>query len=998
MQGASMEIYSSIRQVNLKNKTKIAVSMTMDNGVVKKYTYGTLFAESEKFASQLETSGIRQGDRVILVAENSPQWQMAFLGIMKLRATAVLIDASLGAEDLMSLIVKSDARCIYTSDKVMDKLGDSTPYRIPIMNLDNEGCPFKDSYKVLSPFISKTEDGDPNIALIIYSSGTTRSAAGIMHTHDAMIKTIRMTAKENGLTSHERILSILPNSHIYGVVTCLLGSMLLGASLHYIESITSENILSAFKTFKPTIFPCVPKVFELFEKQIIKKIESKDMTKRIYEFFYPICERVRQQTGIKLGKVIFRSVHKGFGGRLRLMTSAGAPLDQKAASFYYALGFDLLITYGLTETNIPVIGNRGENITIDSCGKPYPRIEVILAHPDETGEGEIYIRSPYMMQGYFRDEVATRAAFDEDGWFKTGDLARVDEKGNVKITGRSKENIVLATGKKVTPTDIESHYTEIPGIDELVISGVPIAGEYDEVHAFVVKEASHLDERHILKLIQERGAKLSQYMKVAKVHFLEEIPKTSLQKPKRYLLKKHALESREQEVLGSQKEVMMQSEESVKVCEEKTLNEQIEATLRALIIKITGFDESLVTREAKLNSELGIDSLSMIEISVQIEEKYHLTAEHLLAQDTSIKEIAQFINHTMQLGHEEGKHEIGAKDRAEAITVASKTNMHYMIFKAHCLLAHLLYRVKTTNAHVLPKDKGYILCANHVSNIDYLWVAQSLDKAQFLKFCCMAKKEIFKNSFITNLLRDLCGMIPVDRGGMNHEVIKVCKKQLEECWGLLIHPEGTRSHDGELGTFKKGAATIAKEAGVPIIPVYIKGGYEIFPRGKKMPKLFNWQEKCRYEVEVIYGEPIDPENLTAEALIESVEGAIRALVQNTQGSSIVEPVEPKDLEEKAVSQKAIDYDCEEITESTPISSPSDGKDQIDEVYSQEKKSEIKKESLIEMEEVAVTTLSKEGNEEEMTLLEEENYEEEITLKELLGCDIEIDLVEEAEKK
>lgn len=974
-----MEIYSSIRQVNLKNKAKIAVSMTMDSGVVKKYTYGTLFTESEQYAEQLKRSGISQGDRVILVAENSPQWQMAFLGIMKLKATAVLIDASLGVEDLKSLIEKSDARCIYTSERVKEKLGDSASYRIPIMNLDNGGRPFKDSYKILSPFIPKTEDGNPDIALIIYSSGTTRSAAGIMHTHDAMIKTIRMITKENDLTSHDRILSILPNSHIYGVVTCLLGSMLLGASLHYVESISNENILSAFETFKPTVFPCVPKVFELFEKQIVKKIEGKELTKRIYEYFYPICERVRQQTGLKLGKIIFKSVHKGFGGKLRLMTSAGAPLDEKAAAFYYALGFDLLITYGLTETNIPVIGNRGENITIDSCGKPYPRIDVILAHPDETGEGEIYIRSPYMMQGYFRDEEATKAAFDEDGWFKTGDLARVDEKGNVKITGRSKENIVLATGKKVTPSDIESHYTEIPGIDELVISGVPITGEYDEVHAFVVKEEPHLDERHILKLIQDRGAKLSQYMKVAKVHFMEEIPKTSLQKPKRYLLKKHALEVGEQKVLEPQEE-MMQNVEPTERCEEKVSVEQVEGILRELIMKITGLDASLVTSDAKFTSQLGIDSLSIIEIALQIEEKYHLSVEHLLAQDTSINEVAHFIYNTGQ---------VGSKDKAEAITVASKTNVHYMIFKAHCLLAHLLYRVKTTNKHVLPKDKGYILCANHVSNIDYLWIAQSLDKAQFLKFCCMAKKELFKDSFIMNLLRDLCGMIPVDRGGMNCEVMKVCKKQLEEHWGLLIHPEGTRSHDGEIGTFKKGAATIAIEAGVPIIPVYIKGGHEIFPRERKMPRLFNWQDKCRYEVEVIYGEPIYPENFSTETLIDTVEKAVKGLMQNAQGdNSAVSLVEPKVVED-VNDQKAIDDDCEEITESALISSQYDRNDEVDDSYSQEEQLKIEEEILIE--EVAVTTLP-----EEKSLLEE-NCEEEITLKELLGCDLEIDLVKESEK-
>ena len=563
-----MGIYSSIRQVNLNNKTKIAVSMTMDSGAVKKYTYGTLFAKSEQYARQLERSGIGQGDRVILVGENSPQWQMAFLGIMKLKATAVLIDASLSTKDLKSLIEKSDARCIYTSEKVKEKLGASAPYRVPIMNLDNEGRPFKDSYKVLSPFIPRTEDGDSNVALIIYSSAITQSAAGIMHTHNAMIKTVRMIAKENGLTSYERILSILPNSHIYGMVTCVLGSMLLGASLHYVESISSEHLLSAFRIFKPTVFPCVPNVFEVFEKQIIEKIESKEMTKHIYEYLYPLCERVRQQTGIKLGKIIFRSAHKEFGGKLRLMTSIGAPLDEKTAAFYYTLGFDLLITYGLTETNIPVIGNRIENINTDSCGKPYPRIEVILAHPDETGEGEIYIRSPYMMQGYFRDEEATKAAFDEDGWFKTGDLARVDEKGNVKMTGHSKENTVL---------DIESQYIKIPCINDLVMSGMPSTKEHDEIHA------AH--EKRILKWIQ----------------------KISLQKLKSYLLKKDTSEAEEQEVLQPQEEKIVQSIESNKMCEEITSAELISSQ----------YDEEEEEEEISLKELLGCD----LEIDLVQEEK-----------------------------------------------------------------------------------------------------------------------------------------------------------------------------------------------------------------------------------------------------------------------------------------------------------------------------------------------------------------------------------------
>lgn len=885
-----MGIYNYIMKINHHNKRKMAVSITMDSGEIIKCTYGVLFEKANQYAKGLEMMGVKRGDRIVIVAENSPEWQMAFLAIMKLKTTAVLIDASLAAEDLIKLIQRSDARAIYVSDKVKNKIGESTLFRVPVLRITKDGTPYPDSYKVLSPFVEKTVDADPEIAMIIYSSGTTKAAAGIMHTHDAMIKTIMMTARENDLSCDDRILSLLPNSHIYGVVTGVLGAMMLGASLHYVESINNENILSAFKTFKPTVFPCVPKVFEMFENQIIRKMESKDITKKLYEKFYPICLRVREQTGLRLGKFIFRSVHKAFGGKLDLMTSAGAPLDEKTALFYYAMGFDLLITYGLTETNIPIIGNRGEHITVDSCGTPYPRIEFQLAHVDETGEGEIYIRSPYMMRGYFRDEEATRAAFDKDGWFKTGDLARVDAYGNVKITGRSKENIVLATGKKVAPTDIENSYTSIPGVEELVISGVPISGDHDEIHAFIVKESPHVDDHHILKAIQERGAKLSQYMKVAKVHFLEEIPKTSLQKPKRYLLKKHALQKStpEADLLDEVSQLSDSKVNHLVDSNEASGNnlENIQSTLRNIVIKITGLDEKLVRVEAKLMSEVGVDSLVAIEFNVRVEEKYQVNIEHLLKQDASIQEIADFINGVKIPQSSHLKHtEVASKE----IIVRDKNLLHYIIFKAHCLLAHVLYRVKTTYSERIPEDKGYIICANHVSNIDYLWIAQGFNKTRFSKFCCLAKKEIFKNSFISHLLRDICGMIPVDRGKMNFEVMHTCKKQLQDHWGLLIHPEGTRSHTGELGVFKKGAATIAIEANVPIIPVYIKGAHEIFPRGRKLPKFFNWQTKHRYQVEVIYGEPIEPTGLSSEVLIQKVELAIKALMQGqTQGNQETE--------------------------------------------------------------------------------------------------------------
>lgn len=987
-----MGIYNYINKINSKYKRKTAIAMVMDNGEMIKYTYGRLFEEAGKYASQLTACGIKAGDRIIIAAENSPQWQVAFLAIMKVKATAVLIDASLGEKDLKQLIEKSDARCMYVSHKVKEKIGASPAYRIPVLDLKAGGRPYKDSYRVLSPFIERTKDPDLEVAMIIYSSGTTRSAAGIMHTHQAMINTIRMTVSENELMHYDRILSLLPNSHIYGVVTCLLGSMMLGASVCYVESINNETILNAFKMFKPTIFPCVPKVFELFEKQIIRKIEAKESTKRLFEYFYPICYRMREQTGIRFGKLIFRSVHKGFGGKLSLMTSAGAPLDEKVAAFYYAMGFDLLITYGLTETNIPIIGNRGDNVTIDSCGTPYPKMDVQLIHLDETGEGEICVRSPYMMKGYFRDQESTLAAFDEDGWFRTGDLARLDEYGNVKITGRSKENIVLATGKKVAPSDIENHYTEIPGVDELIISGVPISGEHDEVHAFVVKKGLHLEESHIRQAIQERGEKLAQYMKVAKVHFLEEIPKTALQKPKRYLLKKYALETdKETETVSVDKEMQeLKMNES-----EMNSLEKIEQSLYQLVMNETGLDKNAVTLQGKLISKVGIDSLAAIEIALKVEAEYKVNIQELLKQDACITEIARFIQATQNEG-QEGK--AAAQKEGQEITVNAKTKLHYGIFKACTLLAHLLYKVKVTYKKPLPEDKGYIICANHVSNIDYLWIAQSFDETRFSKLCCMAKKELFTDSKITHLLRDVSGMIPVDRGSMNYEIMKLCKKQLQDNWGLIIHPEGTRSHDGELGTFKKGAATIAKDAGVPIIPTYIKGGHDIFPRGRKLPKFFNFETKRRYEVEVIFGEPIYPGEYSVEELIQKVQEAVEIL---KDGESAVSNKADINQDTEILSHQVLVSKEEEKQEESCISeedvTPEEKTAQEEALVTEIEKAAEEETAVMEEQDTVleeVTETEEEKTEEELSVREQEKAPEEeliINQEELIECKEETDI-------
>ena len=847
--GDEMNIYTQIKEANADNLEKLALSIFMDSGVNKNSTYASLFESVDTASTELIKLGFEAGDRVAIVAENSPEWVITYLALMIIKCTAALIDASLSPEEIKGLLENCDVIAVATSPKMLHKV-ESMKENTLLLNVFDISVPF-----VENSSINRTDkqlaDRDENIANIIFSSGTTRTAAGIMHTHEALVLSTQMCLNQiNMKKNEERFLAILPCSHIYGIVCTLIGPLLIGAEVRFLESLTSDAILGVFAEYKPTIFPAVPKMLELFSSQITRKISSDKKTKTMFNLFFPICYFLREKFGVNLGKKLFGSIHEGFGGAMDIICSAGAPIDKATADFYYGCGLNVLITYGATETNIPTLGNLRHNITTDTCGSAYPDVQVELSE-----EGELLIKSPYMMQGYFRNEEASEQAF-EDGWFMTGDTGFIDEKGFYHITGRVKDNIVLATGKKVTPDDVEMQYNGITGVKEMVVCGIPVvAGGGDEIHAFIVLEENGV-QADVSKAIQDIGGALSTSMKISQIHFVDSIPRTSLQKPKRYLLKKAVLENDTQVVAESSKE-----------------DENSEATIISIIAQVAKVDRETIDLSSKPFSQLGIDSLSSIDLILQIEDKFNVRIDESLTKEVTVSDILELIETKQAIGAEKPQ---GWANFASLYPVQKRLG-DYKLFRRVCGWARMLYKVNIKGEDVLPVDSGYIICSNHISNLDYLWLSINFGKERFLKFCCMAKKELFGNSLFSKSFSRIFGMIPVDRGGFNVDLMQLCKEKLSEKWGLLIYPEGTRSSDGKLATLKNGAAQLAIESNVPIIPAYINGAYEIYPKSKKLPSIFNFKKMQKYPVEVLYGEPIYPEGLSAENLTALIEDSIRSL-------------------------------------------------------------------------------------------------------------------------
>ena len=841
-----MNIYETVYAINRNHPQKRALSIRMNDGSFLMYTYGELFTKVAQYAEALKKSGVKAGDRIAFASEGCPQWTVAFLASCKLSCTAALIDASLTADEIDSFVRESDVRAVYFSPKTFQKFKTIPQYGVPIFDITS-GQPFADAPQTVS--IEETSDPDESIACIIYSSGTTRRAAGIMHCHDSLLNTTQMTIDVQHLDENSRFLAIIPNSHIYGVICLVIGPLLVGGDVHYIESLSADSVLGAFSEYHPTVLPAVPKVYELFMTQIMRKIKSNPMTAAMFKTFFPICLKARRKNGSLLGKKLFKSIHDAFGGELQFVCSAGAPLNQDVAEFYYGTGFNILLTYGASETNIPTIGNRPEDIHTDSCGVPYPAVEVKFSE-----SGELLIRSPYMMKGYFRDPESTKEAFTEDGWFKTGDLGEKTADGCIRITGRCKENIVLSSGKKITPDDLERKYADLSGVKEFVICGVPNEEtNYDEIHAFIVPEnKTPADAEQIRTQMKEIGAKLVQNMRIAKTHFVDEIPRTSLQKPKRYLLKQHALKERE----NGTDEMMLTASKA----------DDMLTCVSEIVAKIANTEPSEVHPETKIFSELSIDSLSAINLALELEDVYKTNIESFYFDEMTVEDIVLALQNKASKKQVIGQEHINYPQ--------DKTDADYNAYAFFRNMAKSCYNLQVHNLSKVPQDKGFIICANHVSKIDFLFISSAFPKERFKKLCCMAKKELFRNDPFSRQLIKSAGMVPVDRSGINMKTMNNLAERLHEGWGVVIHPEGTRSEDGIFREMKSGAAVLAIDANVPIVPAYVNGAFEVFPKGKKIMRFFDWKNGKKFPLDVTFGDPIYPENKTVEELKEDVQTAI----------------------------------------------------------------------------------------------------------------------------
>lgn len=527
-------------------------------------TYADLCEKIKTVSAFLKEIGIEKGDRVAILGENHPHWGVAYFAITTIGATAVPIMQEFHENEIHHILRHSSAKAIFVSGKFFSKIEFAQAEElnerilmddfsiIPpdsgsdlVKRVMNEGMKeFKKirdmALKFLGKLSEEPEENDP--ASLIYTSGTTGHSKGVLLSHKNLVSDALGTLKIVDVDYTDSMMSILPLAHTYECTLGLITPVLKGASVYYLEKPpTAGVLLPALAKKKPTFILSVPLVIEkIYRMRVLPEIKKKKLVWSLYKI-----PAVRKKINAAAGK----KLKKTFGGRLRVFTIGGAPLAADVELFLREAKFPYAMGYGLTETAPLVIGTNPDHTRYRSTGVPLPGVEVKLADVNpETGEGEILIKGPQVMIGYFKDEEKTKEVLDSDGWFKTGDLGTIDKDGYVYIKGRSKNVIIGANGKNIYPEEIESLFNQNPYIlESLVLERADglhakVVLDYDTIDSeFETKNKNESDARSIISdilknALKEINSRVAGYSKIKNIQEQPEpFEKTPTQKIKRYL-------------------------------------------------------------------------------------------------------------------------------------------------------------------------------------------------------------------------------------------------------------------------------------------------------------------------------------------------------------------------------------------------------------------------------------------------------------------------------
>lgn len=836
-----------------------------------------------RFSAYLQSKGIGHGDRVLLISENGPEWTIAALAVMNLGATLVPVASIASVLEIQNIMRGArpkfsigSVRCPVRRQIEEELKAEFPNYLFWDLQKDE---PLEEWISGVDPIAVNDSVSEDDQAVLIYTSGTTGHPKAVPISHKNILTNARDVLTVIEASGRDRLVSVLPLSHMLEFTGGFVVPTLIGAQITYVKSLKPEDLLAGLRDTKATILIAVPLLFEIIARNLKAKLDGlPGPIAALFRSFEKITRAVPP-----MGPILFFPIHRALGGHLRYFMAGGSKLHPQVFEFYRGLGILLLQGYGLTETSPVLTVTSPKNAGADHVGRALPSVEVGIFN--DAGErlspgleGEIWARGPNVFRGYL-DPEHTKGVFSGD-WFKTGDLGTMDPDGLLRITGRKKDIIVTAAGKNVYPEEIEGVVGATGQFLEVSVLGIQDGAGHEKICLVAVPDRSKFlgqsqDEirKECESIAAEACRTLSEYKWPQRVEILfEELPKTITRKVKKHEVRKLLLE----------KEKAGVSETVAVIGGGLDPKNELEQTIANGIAAITKIDPAKIRLQDSLTKDLGLDSLTFVELVSSVEKKFGIQIEGV---DFSAIQSVQDLVAALQFAAASRKKkslfdkvffaDFTPRENLKALWRLPRRMLN-VVLRAFLKIRHGMEVEGLENI----RDGGpYVFAPNHTSHFDMLSIAGSIPGPLLhWTFAVAAKDYFFNKTWKALFTRIFLNAIPFDRKGRVDESMCRCREALEIGGSLTIFPEGTRSPDGKLQPFKPGVGQLL--AGHPkarAVPVYIEGAYQIMPKGSKCPR--PGKLRVRYGKPISFRDlPASPESyrIIAERLREEVVALSRA--------------------------------------------------------------------------------------------------------------------------
>ena len=793
-----------------------------------RWSYEDLLRDSTRLASELQARGVQKGDRVLIWGPNCPQWVLAFFACLRAGAIAVPLDVRSAPDFAHNVAGQTDPRLMFAS-----RFTPAVHRELGLETIDFEEVEsLLDSRAAPAPVDVSQDD----LAEIMFTSGTTGDPKGVMLTHGNLLSNLESIKQYIPGEPTYRLVSILPLSHMFEQVGGLLIPLSAGANVTYPLSLKPVTLFKTLAERKVTLLLVVPQVLDLFIKGVEREVNRQGK-----ERAWRLLMGIGRYVPVPVRRLLFRSVHRRFGGKLTHVVAGGAALDPDLGAKWAAMGFKLIQGYGATEASPVISCHTIRNPRYDSAGPPLPGVDVRIA-----SDGEIMVRGPNLTPGYWKAPEQTAKVFS-DGWYHTGDQGFLDENGFVHINGRKKDMIVLANGQNLFPEDLEATLQRHPAVEAAAVLGVP-RGSDTEVHAALIVDG----EAAARDAVTWANGVLAEHQRINgfTVWPDEDFPRT------------HTLKVKKPLVL----EAVMAGPESPAPSPQQPASAGEQRSVRHLIAEVAEVNANAVSADKALGDDLNLDSLGRVELLSLIEQELGVYVDETeVSPATTVAEIERLVESRLASGAQET--EIPTFPNWTLTGWGTAIRGAFQNLVAFPLMSSLNGSRVAGLEHVRSLHQPAIYAINHnVSRWDAFLLLKKLPPAARNRLTYAAAAEITFGSPWKGFLASLsANAFPLYRRFGVRTSLEHMGKLLDEGWSIGIFPEGVQKIGDEILPFQAGTGLLAVECRAPVIPVRISANGTAGPP---------W----RRTLQITFGEPLTFTSGTSYAdATASIEQAVRAL-------------------------------------------------------------------------------------------------------------------------